>query len=460
MEQHIIDKAIYEKYILPTKSNSKRFIGIEIEMPVVNMNKEPVEETVIFALSKAFCEKFGFKAVSHDADENVNSMLSEQSGDDLSFDCCYSNIELSLGKGENLHEIKQRFDKYYTFINGFLNKYNYTLTGMGINPHYNINHNRPIPNERYRMLYHHLQSYPKYADGNHLFHNRHDFGTFTSASQVQIDIRYEDLIDVINAFGKLEPLKVLLFANSYMPQFPDLLCARNMLWEKSMQGYNPHNIGMFEYDLKDTDDLTEYIKSTSIYCAIRSGKYVNFAPIPITDYFKLDTVSGEFFDGSAYQPIEIVPELSDLKYLRTFKFEDLTYRGTIEFRSMCCQPVYDSMSIAAFHIGLLERVNELNGLLSADKIIYSHGYNGTELQRMFSKRALPGFVDRKKLKILLKRVLELSESGLKQRGMNEEIFLVPLYERAASLTNPAKAMVEGIERGVPIEYYIKEYAKL
>lgn len=47
-------------------------------------------------------------------------------------------------------------------MNDAFSKYDYTLTGMGINPHYNINHNKPIPNERYRMLYHHLHTYKAY----------------------------------------------------------------------------------------------------------------------------------------------------------------------------------------------------------------------------------------------------------------------------------------------------------
>ena len=107
-----------------------------------------------------------------------------------------------------------------------------------------------------------------------MFHDHPDFGTFTSASQVQIDIFYDDLITVINTFGRLEPFKALLFANSVLPDEPDLLCSRNMLWEHSMQGYNPHNIGMFDYDLSSVDDLVEYIKTTSIYCTMRNGKAV------------------------------------------------------------------------------------------------------------------------------------------------------------------------------------------
>ncbi len=460
INQNIIDKAIYDKYITPTKSKAKRFIGIEIEMPVVNLNKEPVEEDVIFEMSKAFCAHFGFNVISHDSEGNANSMQDDVTGDNLSFDCCYSNLELSMGKGDNLHQIKSRFDKYYTFINDFFARYNYTLTGMGINPYYNINRNKPILNERYRMLYHHLHSYKKYENNGIAFHSFPSFGTFTSASQVQIDVFYEDLIPIINTFGRLEPFKSLLFSNSVLPDEPDLLCARNMLWERSMQGYNPHNIGMFEYDLKDVNDLVEYIKSTSIYCTMRNGRYVNFEPISINEYLKLSTVQGEYFDGEQYRDIEIHPQLEDLDHLRTFKFEDLTYRGTIEFRSMCCQPISDSMTVAAFHIGLLERVQELQGLLNSDSVIYSHGYSAAELQRMFAKRSLPDFVDKEKLVSVLQRILDLSASGLKQRGMDEEIFLEPLYERARTLSNPAKIMLEGIEAGTPPEYYIKEYSEL
>lgn len=462
MNQEVIDKAIYDKYIKPTKAERSRCIGIEIEMPVVNLNKAPVEESIIFEMSKTFRERFGFDAIGYDVYGNVNSMLDKVTGDDLSFDCSYSNLELSLGKGENLFEIKKRFDTYYLFINDFFKKYNYTLTGMGINPYYNINYNKPIENERYRMLYHYLHSYKKYKDEHPqiVFHDRPDFGTFTSASQVQIDVHYDDLIDVINTFGRLEPYKALIFSNSYLSERPDLLCARNILWEQSMQGYNPRNIGMFEYDLKSVDDLIEYIKSTSIYCTMRGGKYVNFTPVPINEYLKLDAVKGEYFDGDKYQEIEITPDISDLKYLRTFKFEDLTFRGTIEFRSSCCQPVSDSMTIAAFHIGLIENVSKLKNLLENDSVIYSHGYSPTELQRIFSCRDIPSFADKKLLSQTLVSILDLASDGLKSRGHGEEIFLNPLYERAKLLTSPARKMVDGLDKGETIEQYINEYAQL
>lgn len=461
MNHEVIDKAIYDKYIEPTKEKRCRYLGVEIEMPIVNLNKEPVNEEIIFEMSGAFLKRFGFEAVGFDVHGNVNSMLDKVTGDDLSFDCSYSNLELSFGKADNLFEIKKRFETYYMFINDFFSKYNYTLTGMGINPYYNINLNKPIENERYRMLYHHLHTYKKHNGKTDIvFHNRPDFGTFTSASQVQIDVHYDDLIDVINTFERLEPYKALIFSNSVLSEQPDLLCARNMLWERSMQGYNPRNIGMFDYSLESVNDLIEYIKSTSIYCAMRGGKYVNFTPVPINEYFKLDSVMGEYFDGEKYRDIEITPDISDLKYLRTFKFEDLTFRGTIEFRSSCCQPVCDSMTVAAFHIGLIENISRLKSILEKDRVIYSQGNSPAELQKAFSYRDIPSFAEKKMLSKMLVRILDIASIGLKSRGYGEQIFLNPLYERARTLTSPARKMLDGLDRGETIERYINEYAQI
>ncbi len=458
MKQSTIDNAIYKKYIAPTEKKRKKLIGIEIEMPIVNLNKEAVDENVVFKMSAAFCKRFGFEVIGRDDDKNANSMQDSVTGDNLSFDCCYSNLELSMGKADNLNDIENRFKTYYKFINDFFSQYNYTLTGMGINPYYKINHNKPIPNERYRMLYHHLHSYKKYTRTDFKFHDFPAFGTFTSASQVQLDVFYDDLITVINTFGKLEPFKAILFANSYLPEEDRLLCVRNMLWERSMHGYNPRNIGMYEQELKSIDDLIEYIKSTSIYCTIRNGKYVNFTPIPINEYFNQDKISGEYFDGQVYRDIEIEPCIEDLEHLRTFKFEDLTYRGTIEFRSTCTQPISDSMSIAAFHIGLMENADKLKKLLDSDDVVYSHGYNATHLQRMFSQKELPSFVNKEQLKRILHEILDIANDGLKQRGKDEEKFLIPLYERAKTLSNPAKSMLNGIDRGESIEDYIRKYS--
>jgi gamma-glutamylcysteine synthetase len=258
----------------------------------------------------------------------------------------------------------------------------------------------------------------------------------------------------------LEPYKAVLFANSYLPEYPEYLCARNMLWEHSMQGYNPHNVGMFGSRLGSIDELIEYIKSQSVYCTMRDGRYIDFKPTAVREYFSLDKVDGEYFDGSGYNSTLFIPDEGDLEYLRTFKFEDLTFRGTIEYRSSCTQPIKDVMTVAAFHTGLSDRLGELSELIDSDRTIYSHGYTAAELQDMLSKRELPGFIDRRGLTAQLVRILDIAADGLKQRHKGEEVFLAPLYERAERLTNPAREMIKAVESGTPIMSFVEKYAAI
>lgn len=461
MKQEKLDEALYNKYIAPTGRQRNSSVGIEIELPVVELSGRAVEEDVVIKTADRFREHFGFAAEGIDDNGNVNSMTDKATGDNLSFDCSYSNLELSLGKNDDLNTIHDTFKKYYEYLQSLLLPQGYTLTGMGINPHYNINKNAPVPNERYRMLYHYLHSYHRYEDDiNMRFHNRPDFGTFTSASQVQLDVSRDELVDTLNVFNMLEPYKALLFANSFLPEYPEYLCARNMLWKRSMQGYNPHNIGMFSNRLANIDELIEYIKSQSVYCTMRDGKYIDFKPTAVRDYFELEKVSGEYFDGSFYKTAEFAPDEGDLQYLRTFKFEDLTFRGTVEYRSSCTQPVKDVMTVAAFHTGLAGRLGELAELIGNDRIIYSHGYSASELQDMLSKQEIPQFIDRKGLSSQLKRILDISAEGLKARGKDEEGFLDPLYERAQRLTNPSRDMLDGIKNGLSLIHFIERYSEL
>ena len=461
MNNQQLNEALYKKYIAPTERRRTHAIGIEIEMPVVNLSGRAVEEAEVIAAADSFREHFAFTDIGRDADGNVNTMTEPTSGDNLSFDCSYSNLELSLGKGEDLNELHSRFKKYYTYLQEALLPRGYTLTGMGINPHYNINHNKPVPNERYRMLYHYLHSYKRYEGIVDMhFHDRPDFGTFTSASQVQLDVEHEELIDTLNIFGLLEPYKSQLFSNSFLPEYPEYLCSRNMLWERSMQGYNPHNVGMFNEQLQSVDELLEYIKSQSVYCTMRDGRYIDFKPTLLRDYYSLKKVSGEYYDGSGYREVEFSPADEDLQYLRTFKFEDLTFRGTVEYRSSCSQPIRDVMTVAAFHTGLSCRLPELKELIGNDRVLYAHGYTAAELQQMLSKRELPGFVDREALKNQLYTILDICKDGLRSRGKGEEHFLDPLYERAERLSNPALDMVEALESGTRMNELIERYARL
>ena len=461
MDNEIIRKALYNRYIEPTKKKTEKYIGVEIEMPIVNLSKGAVDFNIVHSVTDSFLNRFGFQPFGKDDDGNIYSAESPENGDILSYDCSYNNLELSFGREKNLYNIQNRFFEYYKFLNQEFIKYNYTLTGMGVNPYRKYNHNIPIPNGRYRMLFHHLGSYKKYKDLPMFFHSYPEYGTFSSASQVQLDVSYDDLPLVINTFSRLEPIKALLFSNSVLlDENEELLCCRDMFWENSTHGINPHNIGMYDYEFSSIDEIISYIESSSIYCTERDNKYINFEPIKLKDYFDKSVITGEYFDGGEYKTIEFIPKLEDIEYLRTFKFIDLTYRGTIEFRSMCCQPIKDSMCISAFHLGLMNKVNELSCLLQNDRVLYHQGYNALELRKLLIGRRLPNFIDADDLYTLTKRIIDLSYKGLCERGLNEEKLLTPLYDRVKLRTNPAKNMLELKNSGVNLQDIILKYGEV
>lgn len=452
----MLDAAIYEKYIRPIQRPRRRYAGVEFELPIVNLEHKAVDFAVVHGLTDAFIRRFRFDEIHRDDEGYIYSALHGETGDGLSYDCSFNTLEFSFGVERDLNRIYRRFVDYYTFIQGYLADHRHTLTGMGLNPYHEVNHEVPIANGRYRMLLHHLQSYTKYGDAI-LFHHTPDFGLFCAASQVQLDAQVDTVIDTLNAFAKLEPLKVLLFANS---PCGDLLCSRDHFWKHSLHGLNPHNVDTYETRLNSVEELIAYIRSMSIYCLEREGKYINFAPTPLEAYFSSSRITGEYFDGREYRSITFAPSLEDLAYLRSFKFEDLTYRGTIEFRSVCEQPVSEIMAPAAFHAGLIEMVPELTALLDGDRSVYQQGFSPSELRELFVRKRLPAFLDRAAASDLITRVLDLARAGLGKRGMGEERFLEPLYHRAKYLMSPARQMVEGVEAGVPVEEYIREYAVL
>lgn len=459
MDRDEVLTALYRRFIAPTKDKRDKYYGVEIEMPIINLNGDAVDFTLVHQLTAAFAKQFKMLISGYDDEGNVCALKSLQDGDALSYDCSYNNIELAFGKEQDLHRIAGRFKTYYFYIQNFLKPFHYTLSGLGINPYRRQNHCVPIPNERYRMLFHHLGTYRDYVHPE-FFHPYPDFGTYCSSSQVQIDVAYDRLIDTINAFSKLEPLKALLFANSVMNgEEKDQLCVRDMLWDNSMQGLNPRNTGMYQRPFIDEADLFDHLQKTSIYCTLRDGKYVNFPPRPVLKYFQTPIISGEFFNGTAYESIEIEPAPADLEHLRTFKHEDLTYRGTVEFRSCCCQPIADTMTVPAFHMGLIENLAALKDLLDNDKVLYGHGFTMKQLRKLFCYGYIPPFIDANELQVLLLTILDLAWTGLSKRRLGEEHFLNPLYERVFRRTNPAVEYVDALKSNVPVEELILRYAE-
>ena len=459
-EERIRDK-LYDEFIKPTNQD-KNFIGIEIEIPIINLDKKAVDFDVVHTITDKFQKQFNdFKADGIDYDGNVFALKNPKNEDIVCYDCSYNNIEFAMGREKELFSINERFSEYYSFVKESFEQYNHTLTGMGINPYRKYNINEPIPSERYLMLYHHLKSFSNYENIPMHFHKYPEYGMFSSASQVQLDVTKENLIQTINVFSKIEPIKALLFSNSVLYGEDDkYTCFRDALWEYSTHGVNPHNIGVYDVDFKDINDLQAYLESLNIYCVMRDGAYINFPSMNLLEYFKQDYVSGEIYCNGEYRKIDVKPLISDIKYLRPFKFINLTFRGTVEFRSICTQPIRDSMCVAAFHLGLKDKLDELEEIVSKDNVLYHRGYTAGELRKLLIQDKLPEFINIDCLCSLSEEIVDLACDGLEQRGIGEEVFLNPLYDRIKRRSNPGKDVIKSVNNGTKIEKIIEDYGKL
>ena len=73
MEKLIRDK-LYKEFIEPTKEK-KNFIGIEIEVPIINLNKEPVDFEIVHKITGKFQKEFSsFSPNGIDYDGNTFSL--------------------------------------------------------------------------------------------------------------------------------------------------------------------------------------------------------------------------------------------------------------------------------------------------------------------------------------------------------------------------------------------------
>ena len=429
-----LSDALNAHFFAPLRRARTRRVGVELEFPVWNLTPGVATDfEAVHAAIAVFLSQFDFSDTAIDDTGALYRARDVQTGDELSFDCSFNTLEISFGPDENLTNVHRRFRAYYAALQEAFERRGHALTGMGINPRWRENRPEPIGNGRYRMLLHHLKSYSKYG-GAPRFHDHPDFGLFSCASQTQIDADEETVIPV----------------------------RRDRLWSQSLHGLNPHNCGMYGVTLRSLSDLAGYLESTSIYCAERGGWYLNFTPVPLSEYLGKGTMRAEYWDPQAreHRSCLFSPDAGDVAWLRPFKFEDLTQRGTVEFRSICEQPVRDAFAPAAFHAGLAENVSALAALLASDTVLYGHGYGAAELRGLMARRDWPSFIDRSALTVQLHRILDLAEDGLSKRSFNEEAFLAPLRRRADTLVSPAREHVDRLAKGESLESIAEDYGTL
>ena len=419
-----------QRYYEPIKEQPELFVGIELEYPVVNLSGNATDVSLTKRLLAYLLDNFDFQADKYDSDNNPIQLIDKDSGDMILFEVSYNTIEFAFAKAERISEVEERLDTYLGIIQPYLQNDNHELQGWGVNPNWAKNDNRPVKSPRYEMLMDFLEL--SKAKNDSFFHDYPEYGSFICGSQVQLDVSKTSYLRVLNAFNQIEGPKAVLLANSdFWGSDWDLALSRDVFWENSMHGVFKENAGVFPKVFKSEDDYFSYLSETAIFTAKRGDETYYFEPIRAKDYLSTPSVKARSIHGEV---VTIEPSEEDFKTHRSYQFQDLTTRGTVEFRSVCTQPFSATFASAALHLGLLVNLETLESILKDTSLFEVFDYDYLRIRCLFSKKEISKD-DFKLILPLTEALLTCAEDGLKNRGFGEEVYLAPLQERLAALKN-------------------------
>ena len=412
-----------KRYLKNIKENSDLFIGIELEYPIVNLEGKATDGEVVKNLFRYLPSVLGFTIEKVDDFGNPIQLLDPVSQDTILFEVAYTTIEFAFGRAKSIQEVEERFRDYMDLIQKKLGETNHAIVGSGIHPYWEKNENQPVASARYQMLMNYLKLSRTVPRTD--LHDYLQYGAFICGSQVQLDVSKSNFLRVINAFTQIEAAKAYLFANSeFSGEDWNTKISRDIFWEESMHGIYPENVGVNARLFKDENDFFDYLDHSAIFTAERDGETYYFYPIRAKDYLGTSEIRAFALDG---KEILLYPQEKDFQTHRSYQYQDLTTRGTIEFRSVCTQPLDRTFASAAFHLGLLVNLDKLEAYLETAPFFKEFGRNYKLLRRQFSKKKLTDEEETVIIEIS-KDLLLLAEEGLEMRNKQETIYLQPLKE--------------------------------
>ena len=410
-------KLLKEKYLSNMKEDSELFVGVELEFPIVETNGNKTNIEVTKNLFRTLANLSDFEVEKIDDNQNPIQLVHCSSKDRILFELSYNTIEFAFERARSINEAAKRFEAYLKIIQPILQENNHEIQGHGIHPLWNKNDNSPVKIERYKMLMAFLA-----MNGTGMkTHSYPSYGAFICGNQVQLDVRRDNYIRIINAFNKIEAAKAYLFSNSeFSAEAWDTKIARDIFWEESLHGYYKENVGIYPKDYQSEEEFFNNLAKTAIFTATRGGKSYYFKPIRVEDYLDQKEITAYTADGN--EKI-IKPVKEDLKQHRSYQFQDLTARGTVEFRSVCTQPLETTFAPIAFELGLFVELEKLENYLEDSSFFKNEEQDYRKLRKKYSKKILSK-EEKEAIQSFSKDLLDIAEAGLMKRGYKEEKFLI------------------------------------
>lgn len=410
-------KLLKEKYLSNMKEASELFVGVELEFPIVEIHGNKTNIEVTKNLFRTLANLLDFEVEKMDDDQNPIQLVHCPSKDRILFELSYNTIEFAFEKAHSIDEVAERFEAYLKIIQPILQEDHHEIQGHGIHPQWQENDNSPVKIERYKMLMAVLA-----MNGTGMkTHSYPSYGAFICGNQVQLDVRRDNYLRIINAFNKIEAAKAYLFSNSeFSAEAWNTKIARDIFWEESLHGYYKENVGIYPKDYQSEEEFFNNLARTAIFTATREGKSYYFKPIRVEDYLDQKEITAYTADGN--EKI-INPVKEDLKQHRSYQFQDLTARGTVEFRSVCTQPLETTFAPIAFELGLFVQLEKLENYLEDCSFFKNEEQDYRKLRKKYSKKILSK-EEKEAIQSFSKDLIGIAKAGLIKRGYREEKFLI------------------------------------
>jgi len=381
-----------------------RIVGREAEYPVVDASGAAVD---VRRMWDSLIRQSDFVEKTDPANPNLIVALE---GEDFSFalEVGLGTIEVNTRPCAQLAHIERIMNEAVGMLVRSAARFGWRLLGYGIQPLTKPSLRIMSPKQRYQSLYRAMgQEWLWY--------------TVTAADQVQIDISRQEALKILNFSNLMSPVIVACCANS--PVYGGRRSAFNSGREGEMALIHAteHRHGMPEAPYASFEDYVR--RSANVqHLILRSDGEI----IPSSHSF-IESLRGDGTDMEQF--------LYHEHYIWNSARTRVDY-GTIEIRPACQQPWDSHMAACALGLGLVEAAD---AIMEYVQDVLGESYWDT--MREYHRRAVGrGLLAWEPAHDFLHEVTELAEKGLIQRGLGEERYMQPIWDRLYRRVNPARRM--------------------
>lgn len=384
-------------------------------------------ENGIKAILEAMAKAPGWEAIFDDG--KIIGLYNPTEGGAISLEPG-GQFELSGAPLENVHQTCRESNTHLSDVKKIASEMGIGFLGVGASPVWTFEETPMMPKSRYNIMKAYM---PKVGSVGH------DMMFRTTTIQVNLDFSDErDMVRKLQTSLKLQSMSSALFANSpFKEGAPSgLLSWRSEIWkdvDNQRGGYHPFMLA----DDFGFDKYVEWALDIPMYFIIRDGKYHDCTHITFR----------QFMDGALKGEVDDpVANIGDWGNHLSTLFPDVRLKRFLEMRGADGGPWQGICALPAFWVGLMYSENSLSAAEDLTK-----DWNADMVGQLRSDvptKGLQAEIAGHKLIDHAKEILEISRSGLKERGalnadgFDETLFLIPLEETLAIGKTPAERMLD------------------